>query len=201
VAKRAAEVFLNIPYDAKFEDLFLAYITGIVALGFVPRATLEIPGGDRRLEKIFDLIGECRYSIHDLSRVQLDRRPPRVPRFNMPFELGLTVARHWKAKSDRHVWFVCESMEHRLLKSLSDLNGTDPCVHGGTAPGVLRELLNMFKVPGPKPSLSAMLKGYKELRRRKSALLADAGPQRLYTKQAFESLCLAAQTAIEHPVR
>ena len=43
---RAAEfrdksVFLNIPYDAAFENLLLAYIAGISAFGFTPRATLE----------------------------------------------------------------------------------------------------------------------------------------------------------------
>src|SRR5216683_2018686 len=35
--------FLNIPYDKKFENLYLAYITGLTALGFVPRATLGFP--------------------------------------------------------------------------------------------------------------------------------------------------------------
>ena len=35
---RAASVFLNIPYDAAFENLLLAYIAGISAFGFTPRA-------------------------------------------------------------------------------------------------------------------------------------------------------------------
>lgn len=33
--------FLNIPYDKQFENLYLAYITGLTAFGSVPRATLE----------------------------------------------------------------------------------------------------------------------------------------------------------------
>ena len=45
-------VFLNVPYDAGFENLFLAYIVGISAFGFTPRATLEIPFGQRRLDRI-----------------------------------------------------------------------------------------------------------------------------------------------------
>ncbi|MGA9896888.1 MAG: hypothetical protein WBQ09_02230, partial [Terriglobales bacterium] len=85
-------VFLNIPYDPQFERLYLAYIVGLTVLGFVPRATLGIPSGARRLERIFGLIQRCRYSVHDLSRVQLDRNAPRTPRFNMPFELGIAVA-------------------------------------------------------------------------------------------------------------
>jgi hypothetical protein len=87
-----AEVFLNVPYDRKFENLFLAYIAGISAFGLAPRATLEIRTSQRRLEKIRNLIALCGYSIHDLSRVELDASAPRVPRFNMPFELGLAVA-------------------------------------------------------------------------------------------------------------
>jgi hypothetical protein len=87
----AASVFLNIPYDAAFENLLLAYIAAISAFGFAPRATLGIPFNGR-LDRILSLIAESEYSIHDLSRVQVDRIRPRTPRFNMPFELGLTVA-------------------------------------------------------------------------------------------------------------
>src|SRR3984885_3421054 len=86
----AGSVFLNIPYDAGFENLFLAYISAISAFGFTPRATLEIPF-NRRLDRILSLIEKSEYSIHDLSGVQLDRAIPCTPRFNMPFELGLTV--------------------------------------------------------------------------------------------------------------
>ena len=87
--------------------------------------TLEIPGGTRRLDRIFGLMQSCEYSVHDMSRVQLDRAKPRTPRFNMPFELGLAVA--WEMMgSGRHMWFVMEAVNYRLAKSLSDLNGTDP---------------------------------------------------------------------------
>lgn len=79
-------VFLNIPYDDRFENLFLAFIAGISAFGFAPHATLEIPFSQRRLERIISLIRSCDYSIHDLSRVQLDKAKPRTPRFNMPFD-------------------------------------------------------------------------------------------------------------------
>ncbi len=38
----------------------------------------------------------------------------------------------------KHVWFVCESRNYRLAKSLSDLNGTDPFIHDGTVEGIFR---------------------------------------------------------------
>ena len=121
-------VFLNIPYDSAFENLYLAYIAGLSSFGLIPRATLEIPTSQRRLQRILKLIQECAYSIHDLSRVQLDARAPRVPRFNMPFELGLAVAQN--ARNRRETWYVCETVSHRIGKSLSDLNGTDVRIHG-----------------------------------------------------------------------
>ncbi len=83
--------FLNIPYDPSFTKLYLAYIAGVSSFGLLPRATLEIPGGEPRLDRILSLIRSCAYSLHDLSRVQLDPHPPKTPRFNMPFELGLAV--------------------------------------------------------------------------------------------------------------
>jgi hypothetical protein len=91
-APHANTVFLNIPYDAKFERLYLAYIVGLIELGLKPRATLAIPGGTARLDRIIELIQSSAYSVHDLSRVQMDRTPPPTPRFNMPFELGLAVS-------------------------------------------------------------------------------------------------------------
>src|SRR5437879_10679673 len=83
-------VFLNIPYDHKFSNLYLAYIVAVSSFGFLPKATLLIPG-HRRLDRISELIDSSAFSIHDLSRVELDRNFPSTPRFNMPFELGLAV--------------------------------------------------------------------------------------------------------------
>ena len=134
---RRADVFLNIPYDHRFENLYLAYITGLNCFGLVPRATLEIPGGARRLDRIWELLKGCPYSLHDLSRVQLDRTPPCTPRFNMPFELGLALA--WeRISSPKHHWFVFETAKHRVSKSLSDLGGTDVYIHGRVIAGITR---------------------------------------------------------------
>ena len=97
----------------------MAYIAGLCAFRLEPRATLQIPGCERRLDRILDLIGSCRYSFHDLSRVELSQKRPATPRFNMPFELGLAVA--WERfKEPSHTWCVFESRGRRIGKSLSD---------------------------------------------------------------------------------
>ncbi|MBV9156625.1 MAG: hypothetical protein JO097_10210 [Acidobacteriaceae bacterium] len=106
---------------------------------------------------------ECRYSIHDLSRVQLSRTRPRAPRFNMPFELGLAVG--WTSMNPRrHSWFVCDAVPHRILKSMSDLAGTDINIHEGTPKGVMRELCNIFVRRSVRPDVTDLMRVYRAVR-------------------------------------
>ena len=187
-----ADVFLNIPYDGRFESLLLAYIAGISAFGFSPRATLEIPFSQRRLERIISLIRSSQYSIHDLSRVELDRTAPRTPRFNMPFELGLTVG----IGNSKHAWIVCESKPHRIKKSLSDIDGTDVYIHEGTVRGVLRELCNAFVRNRRQPSVVQMMQIYRILRANFAGILQKAGAKDPFNARVFLDLCvLASATA------
>ena len=185
-------VFLNIPYDSAFENLYLAYIAGLSAFGLIPRATLEIPTSRRRLERILRLIEACAYSIHDLSRVQLDRRAPRVPRFNMPFELGLAVAQG--ALNRREGWYVCETVRHRVNKSLSDLNGTDVRIHGGTVRGVFGALCDVFVRKTRQPSVQDMYRIYLVLRRNLPRIMRQAGAKNPYGARVFQDLIFASRT-------
>lgn len=196
-SKVRGEVFLNVPYDPKFERLILAYIAGISAFGLVPRTTLEIPSSSRRLEKILLLIGTCRYSIHDLSRVELDRNAPRTPRFNMPFELGLVVAHERSLRGGKHNWFVCETKPRRISKSLSDLNGTDPYIHDGKIAGVFRELCSIFTRPDKQPTVQNMRQIYRELRQNLPAILRRTGSDSLYKTRVFKELVVAAKICAE----
>ena len=185
-------VFLNIPYDKKFDRLFLAYIAGISAFGMVPHATLEIPDSSRRLDKILQLQRSCQYSVHDLSRVELDRAKPRVPRFNMPFELGLCVSDANRRHGQQQNWSVFEAKANRLDKSLSDLKGTDPEIHGGTIRGVLSGLCNTFRRPGRQPSVPQMMQIYRVLRKNQSAILKQAGSATLYARRVFLDVSVIA---------
>jgi hypothetical protein len=192
--KSRDRVFLNIPYDKKFERLFLAYIAGISAYGMFPHATLEITDSSRRLEKILKLERSCDYSVHDLSRVQLDRAKPRVPRFNMPFELGLCVADANRREGQMQNWFVFEAEANRVDKSLSDLKGTDPKIHGATVRGVLSGLCNVFRRPGRQPTVPQMMRIYKRLRKNQAAILKEAGSDTLYTRRVFANVCVVASS-------
>jgi hypothetical protein len=198
--KSRAEVFLNIPYDKKFERLFLAYIAGISAYGMVPRATLEITDSSRRLEKILKLERSCEYSVHDLSRVEVDRTKPRTPRFNMPFELGLCVADANRREGQKQNWFVFEAVANRVDKSLSDQRGTDPKIHGATVRGVLSGLCNAFRRPGRQPTVPQMTQIYKGLRRNQTDILKEAGSNTLYTKRVFAGVCVVASSEADRIV-
>jgi hypothetical protein len=162
--------------------------------GWIPRVTLEIPGGARRLDRIFGLIQDCEYSVHDLSHAHLDRTKPRTPRFNMPFELGLAVA--WEMMgSGRHTWFVTESANYRLAKSLSDLNGTDPYIHGGTVDGVFREMGNALVRKGRQPSVLQMWSIYREVRAKIPAIRKRCGTPTVFQAGVFEEISFAANVA------
>lgn len=180
-------VFLNIPYDEEFRNLYIAYIVGLYHLGLVPHIASEIPGGERRLDRIFNLIKSCRYSIHDLSRVEVSVVAAATPRFNMPLELGMTIT--WaNLKPKQHTWSVWETQPYRLQRSTSDLNGTDPYVHNGTPEGVLRELSNAFRRDN-SPSVQKMIRNYRSVEGSFPVILHKNGSTNPYDRGVFMDLC------------
>lgn len=191
-------VFLNVPYDGDFEALFLGYVASVSAFGMVPHATLEIPGGERRLERILNLIAACRYSVHDLSRVQLDRKAPTTPRFNMPFELGLAVA---EGKRDpQHTFYVFEEMKHRLSKSLSDLDGTDVYIHRGTLNGLFAQMGNAFVRSKRQPTVTQMYAIYRKLRAAIPRILSAAGADSIFGARAFRDISTLASALADEVI-
>jgi hypothetical protein len=189
--------FLNIPYDAEYQDRFLAYIAGVAAFGLEPRATLELTSGERRLDRIFKLISGCKYSFHDLSLVKLDPTIPATPRFNMPFELGLVVG--WQiTRPTGHDWFVFESSRHRLQKSLSDLNGTDPFVYGLEPEGILREIRNALAGHEAQPTAAQMRDIFGNLKDDAASwIIEKTGASSVFEARVFVELVVAARRSAE----
>lgn len=164
-------VFINCPLDDRYNSLFLAIIFTIHMLGFRARCSQEInDSGRNRLEKIMRMIGECRFGIHDLSRIQ---RTGNLPRFNMPFELGIDLGlRHggvkrWKVKTH----LVLETEQHRYKQFISDLAGVDVSAHNNRVSDAItavRDWLDSASKPGkkhPLPSGALIYKEYRKFRR------------------------------------
>src|ERR1700730_16479396 len=90
-------VFINCPFDAQYKPLFEAIVFAVSDCGLWPRCALELDDASEvRIEKIFKIIAECRYGVHDISRTEVTSASG-WPRFNMPLELGMFLAakRFW----------------------------------------------------------------------------------------------------------
>jgi hypothetical protein len=185
--KRIQSVFLNIPYDRRFEDLYLAYIIGLTQLGLKINATLAVPN-QGRLDTIIGLLEESDFSIHDLSRIELSSG---IPRFNMPLELGLSLYR-WHATKGQHQVFVFEKKAYRAQRSTSDINGLDPQIHNGTPKGVLVGLRNVFHQPDTTTSVPEMLASFRALKRKLPELRRRAGSKSLFETAIFNDLTVVA---------
>jgi hypothetical protein len=112
----------------------------------------------------------------------------------MPMELGMAVA--WaKLNPSEHTWFVFESMERRAQKSISDLNGTDCNIHGGTEEGVMRELCNAFVRRNRRTTVPGMLRIYREVKKRVPALMRTSGAASVFEPRIFDDLLIAAAQA------
>ena len=186
-AKRIRCVFLNIPYDHAFENLYLAYIVGLTQLGLRINATLAVPN-QGRLGTIIRLIEESDLSIHDLSRVEASRG---VPRFNMPVELGLALYRS-HITNGKHRVFVFESKRYRAQRSTSDVNGIDPQIHNGTPKGLMSALRNIFRQAGDVTTVPEMLASYRAVKQNLPQVRRNSGSKSLFEAAVFQELTVAA---------
>lgn len=184
-------MFLNVPFDEPYEPLFVALIAGLTSLGQTPRCVLEIAEtGEGRLKRIIDLLRRCPASIHDVSRVETSLvNGRRVPRFNMPFELGLAMMLPELQAHDVHVF---ESTPHRLGWTLSDLGGIDPMIHGNDPTTILRRLLGAFARVDRQPTLAELQTVRSELSRAAQRYKRDRESDDIFDADAFQVLTTAA---------
>jgi hypothetical protein len=181
--KRAARpiAFINIPYATAYETVYLSLIAGAAGHGLVPTAAVHDPSSRFQLDRIYDLIASARYSFHDLSFMSVDRKPPRTPRLNMAFELGLAVALS-RAPGAQHEWFVFDTVPNRLDKALSDLGGIRPRIHDRRSPeSVLRAVMNALGRQRHQPTLPNLLTIYTEI------ALAARQIKTTYSNDLFET--------------
>lgn len=119
-------VFINCPFDDKYKELLWPLLFTVVYFDLEPKVSQTVSSGNVRVEEIKKLIKSSKYSIHDISRCKLSIIDD-VPRFNMPFEMGLDIGcqtyGHGKLKSKKCL--ILETEKYHYQKVLSDISGQD----------------------------------------------------------------------------
>ncbi len=138
-------VFINCPFDNQYQNMFPALIFTVIDCGFVARSALEeTNSGESRIEKLYRIISESKYGIHDISRTELHNK---LPRFNMPFELGVFLGA-WKfgqGKQKKKVSLILDKDKFRFQKFISDLSGNDPQSHKNKPRNAVEEVRNWLR--------------------------------------------------------
>ncbi len=184
----ATNVFINCPFDVEFEPLFHAMVFAVIQCGYTFRCSLEADDtGTTRIDRIYRLIDECRFGVHDISRIEHDT-VNNLPRFNMPFELGLFLgARRFGTRPhrDKHC-VVPEADRYRYQKYLSDIASQDIRQHDSDrakAVGAVRDWLAASRSNSatPLPGATAIMRHCSEFQAHLPAMLraADLEPAEL----------------------
>ena len=145
--KYDTSVFINCPFDGAYEPMFRGIIFAVHHMDLKPRSALEISdAGQLRLDKIFGLIENCKYSIHDISRTELDSNYG-LPRFNMPFELGLDLGcrRYGKRRHAEKTTLILDVDRYRYHRFISDIAGLDIEPHHGNVASAITVIRNWLK--------------------------------------------------------
>lgn len=145
---KGLQVFINCPFDTKYKDLFYALLFTILDLGFIPRCSLESEdGGEHRLDKIWRLVKECPFGIHDISRTELNST--KLPRFNMPYELGLFHGYKKSFPKLKKKILVLDKAPYRYQQFISDLSGCDIKSHDDCVEGVIKAVRDWLRAENP----------------------------------------------------
>lgn len=129
-ANRNLSVFINCPYDLEYGAIFDSIIFATVCCGFLPRCAIEsgctaVP----RMDRITQAILSSKYSIHDLCRCK-GEGDSNLARFNMPVELGVSMAQRFGPNGEEHHdWLLLVPEKSQYVQFLSDLAGFDPKQH------------------------------------------------------------------------
>lgn len=191
-------VFINCPFDAAYRELFLATLYTVYRCGFLPRCSLEEDNAlDNRLQKIEKLIEACKYAVHDISRTEYNAEG--LPRFNMPFELGLFFgAKRFGDKVQREkVALVFDRDQYRYQSFISDLSGVDIKAHRNNAEEIIGQVRNWLKTSSKRvsiPTRATIRTGFDEFINGFDAMLQNAGETR--DTVSFSDLCAFIEEAV-----
>jgi len=134
LAPRKRSVFINCPFDLYYSPLLKALIFAVYDCGFYPITVLDNnDSGELRLKRIEKTISKCSFGVHDISRTEASSSIPGqtpLPRFNMPFELGLFLGLNSRRNGNHAPCLILDTEPNRYDIFLSDISGLDISPHG-----------------------------------------------------------------------
>jgi hypothetical protein len=142
-----------------------------------------------RFAKLLKLIRESRRTVHDLSRIELGANA--LPRFNMPFEVGLAMgAKHFGKPDQRQkTALVMVRANHALPAYLSDMGGSDQQAHNNDPSEVMRivsRYLHQTPAGGPVPGRTWLVNSLALFKREVLPAMATAAKRGLDETDPFD---------------
>jgi hypothetical protein len=121
------------------------------------------------MDKIVRIIAGCKFSVHDISRTELDP-VNKLPRFNMPFELGLFLGcqRFGHGHHRQKICVIFDKKPYRYQKFLSDIGGQDIASHNNKPDTIIERIRDWIVTHnGGKilPGGTSIVSRYKRFRR------------------------------------
>lgn len=138
-------VFINCPFDSKYTPLLRSLVFTILYLDFTPYLSQTLSSSNIRINQIKKLIRLCKYGIHDLSRSRALEKD-ELPRFNMPYELGLDVgaSEYGSKKLTTKKILILETEKYHYQKVISDIAGQDISNHDDNPKTLIKRVRDWF---------------------------------------------------------
>ena len=160
-------VFINCPFDSVYKPLRDAVVFAIYDCGFIARCALEEDDASQvRIDKIYNIIADCRYGIHDISQTELDK-DSGLPRFNMPLELGIFLGakKFGIEEQKRKKCLILDTERYRYQQFMSDIAGQDIQAHNDAPKIIVTVVRNWLRSASRRetiPSGSIIWERYEE---------------------------------------
>jgi hypothetical protein len=170
-------VFINCPFDKEYSPLLRALTFTLLYLELEPNLSQTLSSSSIRINQIKQHIKQCKFSIHDLSRSKALVQD-ELPRFNMPFELGLDIgaAEYGGKKLKSKQTLILETEKYHYQKVLSDIAGQDIANHNDDPATLSEKVRNWISDNSPNkivPSHSQIFYTFLQFTSDLSANLSD----------------------------
>jgi hypothetical protein len=170
-------VFINCPFDKEYTPLLRTLAFVLLSLDLEPKLSQTLSSATIRINQIKQHIRSCKYSIHDLSRSKALKKG-ELPRFNMPYELGLDIgaAEYGGKKLKGKKVLILETERYHYQKVLSDIAGQDIANHHDDPQTLTLRVRNWFSDNTDGPTLPSASQIWHALNQFNGDLITNLSP-------------------------